>query len=98
MIEGEKCIFIGYDKRSKAYRLYNPLTKNLIISRDVEFDESDYWRWRDKERKVEGLFFNDDDDDGDDSNIEDDGDDDPTPPQSPNQQISCLDTIDFRRQ
>ena len=27
---GEKCIFTGYDKRSKAYRLYNPLTKKLI--------------------------------------------------------------------
>ncbi|XP_074327778.1 uncharacterized protein LOC141665692 [Apium graveolens] len=42
--KGEKCIFTGYDKRSKAYRLYNPLMKKLIISRDVEFDESDYWR------------------------------------------------------
>ncbi|KAK8571247.1 hypothetical protein V6N13_103376 [Hibiscus sabdariffa] len=38
--KGEKCIFIGYDERSKAYRLYNPLTKKLIISRDVEFDEA----------------------------------------------------------
>lgn len=84
--KGEKCIFTGYDKRSKAYRLYNPLTKKLIISRDVEFDESDYWRWSEEERKVSGLFFNDDDDYGDDSNIEDGGEDDPTPPQSPNQQ------------
>lgn len=56
--KGEKCIFSGYDKRSKAYRLYNPLTKKLIISRDVEFDESDYWRWSEEERKVAGLFFN----------------------------------------
>ncbi|KAG8486393.1 hypothetical protein CXB51_019730 [Gossypium anomalum] len=42
--KGVKCIFIGYEKRSKAYRLYNPLTKKVIISRDVEFDEADYWR------------------------------------------------------
>ncbi|WOG95118.1 hypothetical protein DCAR_0314420 [Daucus carota subsp. sativus] len=85
--KGDKCIFTGYDKRSKAYRLYNPLTKKLIISRDVEFDESDYWRWSEEERKVAGLFFNDDDDDGnEDPNIEGDEDDDQTPPQSPNQQ------------
>ncbi|XP_074369126.1 uncharacterized protein LOC141709860 [Apium graveolens] len=84
--KGDKCIFTGYDKRSKAYRLHNPLTKNLIISRDVEFDESDYWRWSEEERKVVGLFFNEDDNDGDDSNIKDDGDDDLTPPQSLTQQ------------
>ncbi|KAL8094563.1 hypothetical protein AgCh_036190 [Apium graveolens] len=84
--KGEKCIFTGYDKRSKAYRLYNPLAKKLIISRDVEFNESDYWKWSEEERKVAGLFFQDDDDDADESNIEDGGDHDPTPPQSPNQQ------------
>lgn len=70
---GEKCIFIGYDKRSKAYRLYNPLTKKLIISRDVEFDEADYWRWSEEEKKVEGLFFNEDDNDV--INQEEQGDD-----------------------
>lgn len=25
---GEKCIFVGYSEESKAYKLYNPLTKN----------------------------------------------------------------------
>ncbi|XP_074347359.1 uncharacterized protein LOC141686208 [Apium graveolens] len=88
--KGKKCIFTGYDKRSKVYRLYNPLTKNLIISRDVEFDESDYWRWSEDERKVADLFFNGDDDDGDNQNIEDDGDDDQTPPPSQNQQTPGL--------
>ena len=32
---GEKCIFIGYSEESKAYKLYNPLTKKLVVSRDV---------------------------------------------------------------
>ncbi|XP_074346456.1 uncharacterized protein LOC141685242 [Apium graveolens] len=86
--KGEKCIFTGYDKRSKAYRLYNSLMKKLIISQDVEFDESvdikSTYQWSEDERKVAGLFFNDDD--GDNQNIEDDGDDDQTPPPSPNQQ------------
>lgn len=26
----EKCIFIGYSDESKAYRLYNPITKNIL--------------------------------------------------------------------
>ncbi|KAI3700974.1 hypothetical protein L2E82_45615 [Cichorium intybus] len=79
--KGEKCIFVGYDKRSKAYKLYNPLTKKVIISRDVEFDETDYWKWSNEERKVEGLFFDDDDDD--DFNTPNDEGNDQTPPTSP---------------
>lgn len=39
---GENCIFVGYDMKSKAYRLYNPLNKN-VISRDVDFDKENYW-------------------------------------------------------
>lgn len=38
-----KCIFIGYSEESKAYRIYNPITKNYIISRDVEFKEEEAW-------------------------------------------------------
>ena len=37
----EKCIFIGYSKESKAYKLYNLLTKKLVISRDVAFNETE---------------------------------------------------------
>eukprot|EP00253_Pinus_taeda_P019205 PITA_19205 len=33
--KGEKCIFVGYSDESKAYKLYNPLTKKVIISKDV---------------------------------------------------------------
>ena len=57
----------------------------MIISADVEFTESDYYRWTVEERKVTGLFFDDNDDDGDDSNIEDENND-PTLSPSPNKQ------------
>ncbi|CAH9069840.1 unnamed protein product [Cuscuta europaea] len=43
--KSEKFIFIGYDKHSKGYKLYNPNFKKLIISRDVEFDEEGSWDW-----------------------------------------------------
>jgi hypothetical protein len=34
-----KGVFMGYDKSRKAYRIYDPDTKDMIISRDVVFDE-----------------------------------------------------------
>lgn len=38
-----ECIFLGYSDESKAYRFYNPLTKKLLSSRDVMFDEKSAW-------------------------------------------------------
>ena len=38
---GEKCIFIGYSEESKAYKLYNPLTYKVVVSRDVIFSEEE---------------------------------------------------------
>jgi hypothetical protein len=38
----EKCIFNGYSETSKAYRLYNPITKKLILSRDLKFLENQF--------------------------------------------------------
>ena len=43
--KSEKCIFIGYSLESKAYRLYNPLSGKVIISRNVIFDEEKGWKW-----------------------------------------------------
>jgi len=38
---GEKCILSGYSEESKADKLYNSLTKKLIVSRDVVFNETE---------------------------------------------------------
>jgi transposase InsO family protein len=40
-----KCIFMGYSMETKGYRCYDPLTKKLIVSRDVLFDEKNAWNW-----------------------------------------------------
>lgn len=37
------CILVGYCETSKAYRMWNPVTKRIIISRDVSFSEKDQW-------------------------------------------------------
>jgi hypothetical protein len=41
--KSEKCIFLGYNDQSKAYKLYNPVRKKVIISRSVEFKEDGAW-------------------------------------------------------
>ncbi|TXG73835.1 hypothetical protein EZV62_002414 [Acer yangbiense] len=43
--KGEKCIFLGVSDQSKAYKLYNPSTKKIVMSRDVVFDEERFWLW-----------------------------------------------------
>ncbi|KAJ7980886.1 Retrovirus-related Pol polyprotein from transposon TNT 1-94 [Quillaja saponaria] len=43
--KGEKCIFLGVSEVSKAYKLLNPLTKKIVTSRDVVFDEESSWDW-----------------------------------------------------
>ena len=35
--KGEKCVFLGIIEESKAYKFINPITKKIIISRDVIF-------------------------------------------------------------
>jgi hypothetical protein len=39
----EKCIFVCYSETSKAYRLYNLISKKLILSKDVKFLENQFW-------------------------------------------------------
>ena len=43
--KGEKCIFLGVSDCSKAYKLYNPITKKIVINRDIIFDEENFWTW-----------------------------------------------------
>ena len=39
-------IFIGYEQGSKAYRLYDPSKRKLVVSRDVVFEEDRCWDWQ----------------------------------------------------
>jgi len=41
----ENFIFVGYHPTG-AYKLYNPITNKVVISRDVLIDESAEWKWR----------------------------------------------------
>uniref|UniRef100_A0A803P9Z5 GAG-pre-integrase domain-containing protein n=1 Tax=Cannabis sativa TaxID=3483 RepID=A0A803P9Z5_CANSA len=55
--KSEKYIFIGYDSRSKGYKLYNLITSKTIINRDVKFDEEDSWDWNTEEDEHDFLPY-----------------------------------------
>ena len=38
--KSEKCIFVGYFEDVKGYRLLQPHSHDIIIRRDVKFDEN----------------------------------------------------------
>jgi hypothetical protein len=58
-------VFVGYEDGAKAYRLYNPATKRLHISRDVLFEEERQWDWSEYGEEKEEcreftVIYNDD--------------------------------------
>ncbi|XP_039115486.1 uncharacterized protein LOC120250711 [Dioscorea cayenensis subsp. rotundata] len=56
----ERCIFTGYSSESKAYKLFNPVTGKIIISRDVVFHEGSRWCWEGPKSNVQVLEFEED--------------------------------------
>lgn len=39
------CVLLGICEKTKAYRLYDPVAKKIVISRDVVFEEDKSWNW-----------------------------------------------------
>nr|GEV26261.1 ribonuclease H-like domain, reverse transcriptase, RNA-dependent DNA polymerase [Tanacetum cinerariifolium] len=40
-------VYLGNEQGSKAYRLFNPITQRIYVSRDVKFKENETWDWKD---------------------------------------------------
>ena len=53
--KSEKCIFVGYGDRRMGYKLSNPITKKVIMSRDVIFEEDKTWQWNDDQEAVKWI-------------------------------------------
>ena len=53
--KSEKCIFVGYGERRMGYKLYNPITKKVIMSRDVIFEEDKSWEWNDDKEATKWI-------------------------------------------
>ncbi|MCO5599410.1 hypothetical protein L7F22_053513 [Adiantum nelumboides] len=41
--KAEKCVLIGYSVEQKGYKCYNPITRQVRVSKDVLFDEMATW-------------------------------------------------------
>ena len=41
--KSEHCIFTGYSEQHKVYKLYNHVTKKVVVSRDVKIIEEKCW-------------------------------------------------------
>jgi transposase InsO family protein len=52
--KSKKYIFIGYDEKSKAYKLYDPIEKKFVVSRDVVVNEEAHWDWNQQEELTIG--------------------------------------------
>jgi hypothetical protein len=46
-----KCVLLGVSEESKAYRLFNPISNKIIVSRDVVFEEDQQWCWDDTHKQ-----------------------------------------------
>ena len=47
--KGEKYILVRYGDRTMGYKLYNPITRKVIMSRDMTFEEEEAWKWNQDE-------------------------------------------------
>ena len=43
--KSHRCVFLGLSQESKAYRMYDPVSTRIIMSRDVVFEEDKQWNW-----------------------------------------------------
>ncbi|GJW95694.1 zinc finger, CCHC-type containing protein [Tanacetum coccineum] len=41
-----KMVYLGNEQGSKAYRLFDPTTQRVCVSRDVKFKENETWDWK----------------------------------------------------
>ena len=46
-------VHLGTEPGSKAYRLFDPATRRVVVSRDVVFDEERGWKWSETEKTEE---------------------------------------------
>ncbi|CAA7042014.1 unnamed protein product [Microthlaspi erraticum] len=45
-------VHLGTEPGSKAYRLFDPINRKIVVSRDVFFDETKRWKWKTEEKRT----------------------------------------------
>ena len=39
------CVLLGVSNESKGYKLFDPIAKKILVSKDVIFEEEEKWNW-----------------------------------------------------
>ncbi|KAJ3692026.1 hypothetical protein LUZ60_012376 [Juncus effusus] len=47
--KSKKFVLIGYDEKTKAYKLFDPIGRKVMVSRDVHVNEERAWDWNNKD-------------------------------------------------
>lgn len=50
------CVLLGVSSESKAYRLFNPITSEQVISSNVVFEEYKGWKWKEKSEETQLIW------------------------------------------
>ena len=61
-----QCVLLGMSEESKAYRLYDPTSKKIVVSRYVVFEENECWDWgrSNEEARLDILEWRDSNEEG----------------------------------
>ena len=43
--KSKRYVFIGYDEKTKGYKLLDLISKKVMVSRDVQINEASEWDW-----------------------------------------------------
>lgn len=56
-VKSIKCVLMGVREESKSYKLYDLVNNNILIGKDVVFEESKGWEWNmnDKDDKSQST-------------------------------------------
>lgn len=46
-------VHLGTEPGTKAYRLFDPVSKKISVSRDVVFMEEESWRWNESKKETD---------------------------------------------
>lgn len=46
-------VHLGTEPGSKTYRLFDPVNRRILVTRDVFFDEENMWKWNTLEKVID---------------------------------------------